>query len=204
MLTVYNDSWSYTEPYFQVSNVDIKSMSKMFRRISEPFLYKTETSKVLLINDGLQIIYNSLVTPVDACIVEPKVYEFTQPEYKEIFNTVEYKNSIDSLGCQRKLALIDETFEEAYFDTLYTNKYDHIFLIAKNKEDLTRKNIEKYFLLLRNNGYLFIMKPSTLHFEKQCLKTLDHYFVYQGVRRRTTALGVINTYLSYLKLEGLV
>lgn len=207
----FNDNkknWIITEDntgYTLYAN-DFKSFSKTWKEVITSCLYTTQNSQYtsLLINDGSQLIYNSIIATGTVTIVDPLAYEYTESPYKEVLHTVPFKNVTDTLKKDRKLMLIDETFDEAYEDCLYKNKYDLIFLNVKSEDDLSVKNIEKYFLLLEDFGCLFIQHSSNIIPEDLSDTTLEHYFSYLSVRIRSSNTGNSQSFKVYRKIQGLI
>ena len=211
MFLDFNDNkknWVITEGntgYTLFAN-DYKSFSKTWKEVINSCLYTTANTQYnsLLINDGSQLIYNSIVATGTATIVDPLAYEYTASPYKDVLHTVPFKNLTDTLNKDRKLVLIDETFNEAYDDCLYKNKYDLIFLNVKSEDDLSLKNIEKYFLLLEDFGCLFIQQGSDIQVEDLSDTTLEHYFSYLSVRIRSSNTGNSQSFKVYRKIQGLI
>lgn len=207
----FNDNkknWIITENttgYTLYAN-DFKSFSKTWKEVITSCLYTAQDSQYnfLIINDGSQLIYNSIVATGTATIVDPLAYEYTESPYKEVLHTVPFKNMTDTLNKNRKLVLIDETFSEAYDDCLHKNKYDLIFLNVKSEEDLSVKNIEKYFLLLDDFGCLFIQDSANIIAEDLSETTLEHYFSYLSVRIRSSNTGNSQSFKVYRKIQGLI
>ena len=211
MFLDFNDNkknWVITEGntgYTLFAN-DYKSFSKTWKEVINSCLYTTANTQYnsLLLNDGSQLIYNSIVATGTATIVDPLAYEYTASPYKDVLHTVPFKNLTDTLNKDRKLVLIDETFNEAYDDCLYKNKYDLIFLNVKSEDDLSLKNIEKYFLLLEDFGCLFIQQGSDIQVEDLSDTTLEHYFSYLSVRIRSSNTGNSQSFKVYRKIQGLI
>lgn len=211
MFLDFNDNkknWVITEGntgYTLFAN-DYKSFSKTWKEVINSCLYTTANTQYnsLLINDGSQLIYNSIVATGTATIVDPLAYEYTETPYKDVLHTVPFKNLTDTLNKDRKLVLIDDTFNEAYDDCLYKNKYDLIFLNVKSEDDLSLKNIEKYFLLLEDFGCLFIQQGANVEAETLSDTTLEHYFSYLSVRIRSSNTGNSQSFKVYRKIQGLI
>lgn len=202
------NTWAVEEEttgYTLTSN-DFKSFSKTWKEVIASCLYTSANLQYnsLVINDGSQLIYNSIVTPGEVTIVDPYAYEYTQDGLNTTLSTVPFKNVTDALGNTRKLTLIDETFEEAYEDCLYKNKYDLIFLNVKSEEDLHYKNIEKYFMLLEDYGCFFLQVPSNIEMDEQAKVTLEHYFSYLSIRIRSSSTGHSQSFIVYRKIQGLI
>lgn len=201
------NTWNITEETgYRLTSSDYRSFSKTWKDAILSCLHKNlnQEYRTLLINDGSQLIYNSIPTPGEVTLVDPLAYEYTTPEVKEQLSTVAFKNIKDALGNTRKLVLIDETFEEAYTDCLHKNKYDLIFLNVKSAEDLHFKNIEKYFLLLEDFGCFFLQIPANVEMDEQAKVTLEHYFSYLSIRVRSSSDNVSQSFIVYRKIQGLI
>lgn len=200
------DNWVITEPEYTLSSNDYKSFSRIWKEVINACLYTTPESfyNVLLVNDGSQLIYNSLESPSTSVIVDPYAYEYVQGDFQNVLHTVPYKKGNDALGFERSLMLIDETFEEAFDDCLYKNKYDLVFLNMKSLNDLTLKNVEKYFSIINDYGCLFIQKPNNLDLDAEIETSLDHYFSYLSVRVRSSTTGVSQSFIVFRKIQGLI
>lgn len=211
MSLTFNDNkknWIITENItgYNLYANDFKSFSKTWKEVISSCLYTSQDSQynTLLINDGSQLIYNSLIATGSCTIVDPLAYDYTKSPYKDVLNTVSFKNIKDTLNKTRKLVLIDDDFETAYEDCLYKNKYDLIFINVKTPEDLSVKSIEKYFLLLEDFGCLFIQESSNVLLEELSDTTLDHYFSYLSVRIRSSNTGNSQLFKVYRKIQGLI
>lgn len=201
-------NWHITEEGsgYVLSTNDFKSFSKTWKDVVDSSLYISPTSvyETLLINDGSQLIYNSITSPTIATLVDPYCYDYTKGDYLETLSTTDYKNTIDTLGNTRKLTLIDDSFEEAYEDCLEKNKYDLIFITVKNQADVSLKNIERYFSLLRDFGCLFIQQGANIESESEAEAALDHYFAYLSIRVRSSTSGVSQSFKVFRKIQGLI
>ena len=200
------DNWVLNEPNYELSSNDYKSFSKIWKEVIDSCLYTTAqlSYDVLLVNDGSQLIYNAIKNPIIATIVDPLAYEYIAEECQNVLNTVEFKNTTDALGHKRSLVLIDESFTEAYEDCLYKNKYDLVFLNLKSAEDLTLKNVERYFTVLNDYGCLFIQKPNNIEIDSEVGTALEHYFAYLSVRVRSSTTGHSQSFIVYRKIQGLI
>lgn len=168
------------------------------------YLSPFTTHRTLLINDALQVIYNSLVNPTLATIVDPLAYQALSEEVQELLDTRDVFTTTDTLGNKRSLMLIDDSFDEAYTDCLSKNKYDNIFIYARDEKDILPETIEKYYLMLEDYGFLFIELSSTVSFKTVSKTTLDHYFSILESKVRTPVTKNTHQFLTYRKIKGLV
>ena len=211
MFLDFNDNkknWIITESntgYTLYAN-DFKSFSKTWKEVVSSCLQTSTNSQYnsLIVNDGSQLIYNSLVAAGTTTIVDPLAYEYTEAPFKDVLYTVPFKNVTDTLQKNRKLVLLDETFADAYEDCLYKNKYDLIFINVKSAEDLSLKSIERYFLLLEDFGCLFIQVGSDIDIDDISDTSLEHYFSYLSVRIRSSNTGNSQSFKVYRKIQGLI
>lgn len=201
-------NWIITEEKtgYKLFANDFLSFSKTWKEIISSCLYATENKeyKSLLVNDGSQLIYNSLIAAGEATIVDPYAYVYTEDPVKDALSTVPFKNVVDALSKTRKLTLIDDSFLDAHEDCLYKNKYDLLFLNVKTVEDLSVQSIEKYFLLLEDFGCLFIQQGAEVETTVETDTCLDHYFSYLSVRIRSSNTGNSQTFKVYRKIQGLI
>lgn len=202
------NNWYITEVNsgYTFSNNDFRSFSKTWKDALLSCLHVAENSEytALLINDGSQIFYNNTPSPGSYTIVDMLAYDYTKNPFKDLLITNSFKNVKDSFGKARKLVLIDESFENAYSDCLYKNKYDIIYVNVKSKGDVSVSNIEKYFNLLNDFGCLFIQQGANLELDTDSETTLDHYFSYLSIRLRSSSLGISNSFKIYRKIQGLL
>lgn len=206
--TIRKDNWVINEnnSNYQLSELDYKTYSKVWRETVNSCLCSLvpRNYKVLIINDASQLIYNSLSIPSKTTLVDPLAYMYTETPYKELLNTVSYKNYMDSFGNVRTLSLIDETFDQAYTDCLSKNKYDLLFINIKSVEDLTYKTVEQFFTLLSDYGCLFMQIPLDIQLEKETVLTLNHYFSFLSSRTRGSIVGSSQSFTVYRKIQGLI
>ena len=159
---------------------------------------------VLLVNDADQIFYNSISTPTIATIVDKDSYLFTEFRFKKHLHTNSFINIQDSLGYNRKLTLLDMTFDEALEDGCFKQKYDLIFVNAKTDDDVSLLNIEKYFLLLNDFGFLCIQVEEPI-FKQSVAIRLNHYFSILSDKVRTSnSTGAMCYFLTYRKITNLI
>lgn len=200
------DTWSIQEGSYKLSSIDYKAFSKVWKEVINSSLYSNANLhyNVLLVNDGSQMMYNSLSNPSTATIVDPLAYDYCTKEVSAFVPTVPYRSVVDSLGNTRSLLLIDEPFKDAYSDCLSKNKYDLIFLSVKSVYDITLENVEALYKLLNEYGCLFIQRPSNILTDDEAELALEHYFSYLSVRVRSSSEGISHTFSVYRKMQGLI
>lgn len=195
--------WSISHEDYSMNQYDHKSYHKIWSQTFKEKLIEN-SSPVLLINDADQIFYNSILQPTITTIVDPYAYLFTEIKYRKHLCTTSFLNVIDSLGYTRKLTLLDLTFDEAVEDGCFKSKFDLIFINVKDKQELSLTNIEKYFLLLNNFGFLCIQTNEDL-FTQQNKSHLDHYFTELSDKARTSnTTGKVNYFITYRKITQLI
>lgn len=195
--------WSISHDEYSMNQYDHKSYHKIWSQTFKEKLIEN-SSPVLLINDADQIFYNSILQPTISTIVDPNAYLFTEIKFRKHLCTTPFLNVKDSLGFTRKLTLLDLTFQEALEDGCFKTKFDLIFLNVKNKDELSLLNIEKYFLLLNNFGFLCIQSSEDLY-TQQSKSHLDHYFTELSDKARTSnCTSKVNYFITYRKITQLI
>lgn len=96
------------------------------------------------------------------------------------------------------------TFDEALEDGCFKQKYDLIFVNAKTDDDVSLLNIEKYFLLLNDFGFLCIQVEEPI-FKQSVAIRLNHYFSILSDKVRTSnSTGAMCYFLTYRKITNLI
>lgn len=204
---IINSSWAIynlenDKLTYHTNSYDYKHAYKNWTQtLKDPLL--EYDSNILLINDGDQIFYNSYKLPSIATIVDPNAYLFTQTDFKKYLNTTEFLNTVDSLGHIRKLTLIDSTFNDAIEDGCFNTTYSLIFVNVKQEQDISNFNLEKYFLLLEDYGFLCIQLNNKYN-NNNVKSTLEHYFTNLSEKFKTTSISESHSFLVYRKMSNLI
>lgn len=198
-----NENWSITNSKYSINQYDYKAFNKIWSYTFKEQLIQNGAT-VLLVNDADQIFYNSISTPTIATIVDEDSYLFTESKFKKHLHTNSFINLKDSLGYERKLTLLDLSFDEALEDGCFKQKYDLIFVNAKENDDMSLLSIEKYFLLLNDFGLLCVQVEDPI-FNQSVAIRLNHYFSILSDKIRTShSSGSLCYFLTYRKITNLI
>lgn len=198
------DSWvienNYNKIVFQDYRTSIKYWSSIFKEDHVKFF-----KDILLVNDAAQIFKNSFSHPCSLTLVDKDSYALCEEPFSKYLNTVPFIKDIDSLGYERKLVLIDDTFEDAYVDNIFKIKYDAICLNVLSEADLSIQNLENYFMLLKDFGYLYIQVPNEILNIKSINYALQHYFTMLSVKPKSfVSTNSIQSFIYFRKISSLV
>lgn len=198
-----NENWKIVGEKYKINQYDYRAFNKIWSQTFKEKLIQNG-AQLLLINDADQIFYNCISTPTITTIVDKEAYLFTEPRFKRHLQTASFINIQDSLGYNRKLTLLDLSFNEALDDSCFKQKYDLIFINAREDEDLSLLNIEKYFLLLNDFGFLCVQAEEPI-FKQNVAIRLNHYFSILSDKLRTSnASGNLCYFLTYRKITNLI
>lgn len=202
-IEINKENWKILGNNYSINQYDYKAYYKIWSQTFKEQLIQNG-APVLLVNDADQIFYNSISTPTIATIVDKDSYLFTESRFKKHLHTNSFINIQDSLGYNRKLTLLDMTFDEALEDGCFKQKYDLIFVNAKTDDDVSLLNIEKCFLLLNDFGFLCIQVEEPI-FKQSVAIRLNHYFSILSDKVRTSnSTGAMCYFLTYRKITNLI
>ena len=188
---------------YSLDDYDMRAHRRIWKHIFLEGLIE-KNSNVLLINDADQIFYNCINIPTTATIVDPHAYEFTKPYLSKYLFTSSFINTVDSFGFKRTLTLIDEEFMDAWKDQCFRTKYDLIFVNVKDRHELSVEYIERYFLMLKEFGFLALQfKSEDYHISYK--NTIEHYFtsLYEKVRTTRSDQKLVHYFL-FRKISSLI
>lgn len=202
-IEINKENWKILGENYSINQYDYKAYYKIWSQTFKEQLIQNG-APVLLINDADQIFYNSISIPTISTIVDKDAYLFTESRFKKYLHTTPFTNIQDSLGYSRKLTLLDMSFDEALEDGCFKQKYDLIFINAKDESELSLLNVEKYFLLLNDFGFLCIQAEEPI-FKQSVAIRLNHYFSILSDKVRTSnASGSLCYFLTYRKITNLI
>lgn len=201
-----NNKWEITKDNYKLDSVSYTSLHKVWKPILKPFIKPNQN--ILIINDADQLVRNSIISSNSITICDPKVFDFIDPEYQSVLNTVPYLNVVDSLNYVNKVTLLDMTFLEAVKDECFKEQFD-IIIVANNTSnpEITEKEFIEYcYFYLKDHGMLFYQSTKddltkNLNF-KNCI---EYYFT--ELNRKLKNIPFLNTYFvfsTYRKFSSLI
>lgn len=171
---------------------------KMWKSILKPFIQPNQN--ILIINGGDQVLRQTYISSVSTTICDPNAFRFCEDDVKDLLNTSQFVNTIDSLSYVNKLTLVDMTFLEAIEDECFKSKFDIIFVANDYTEDsseITSKLFVEYlYYYLKDSGLLFYQIPKDRFSKNVAFKTsIEYYFT--ELNKRYKFVPTYNKHVSF-------
>jgi len=198
-----NHGWLIQSEDYSFTERDFNYYQRYWRSVFRDSVVHTNDN-ILCVNDCFQLFANSVSVPCSTTVLDPLAYKIIEEPFASSLCLTPYKYHVDTLGKVHKKALVDETFKQALDDGMFKSKYDVICVHARTADEVSYKNVEKYFTLLCEYGILCIQIDKTLYtHETEIL--LNHYFslLLQNSRPNYFKTST-QLFLTYNKISGLV